>query len=1081
MQLAVVLYSILTSLLFLGCQTQIGHKQEEVGSTSLEPQHLELAVLEIDMIDSGIEQARIQLDRADALMAAGDYHNALGAYNVALSEFSRLVLSGDSEYLVKVIQILVAQAQIEIASDSEFFIYQRLEKVEKDLIDLFESDPNLAFEALASLQITRAELLVEYGIHDEAIATLQSILNRIGDPSSDLTESKLALYSYCLSEIAEIYVESGNPLSASDAYRQIIKIYRDLIKYDDDRYITLLYSAKINYFTNLVDLGEWAIAESGFLSILEQVKGRYDEFPRIWAQHYTSALGNFARLRSLQGKKQYSVDLRFEARKVLSSLPEDQTVGMTDSLVVQENNLGEVLTQLHRFAEAESILLSARERLPLLLELDVEIYFVRSIQNLVNLGALYVAQHRFLEAEEILGLVEELQREFTLDLPQEHLPLLGTCLNLLGVVNKNLGDFESAEDHFREASKISSHMVKTELGSVGSLHLDVGTNLSGLLLQWGRNQEGFEKAYRTVNDARAFAEKLPSLSPRFLASALQNLGLAYMHLGDDENAFEATMESARIFRSLVESGELQYLREWLLVEQNLISRFLVKGEYEIPFHIIDEIKGHYRQLLSLESDKYLPDFLDILILEAGGRRNLDQLAIALKVYADALLIYSHYADVSLENCLKQLSKIHRGIGSSNWTLENYDEARLHYEKAIEYARALRETKNILGSKLLIEVAVEFANHLSRRGVRDSTYAATLYSEAISLSESLEIRSDIEFLSSLLEVKASYGSALIDVGEVETGLSISMQAVVDTRQAERKSPGTYIDTLARVLYVTAVSYIRADRDELSEELLRESAELYEEIALIDSANWYGAASSWEKLGQIQWSDQKLDDARSSYKNVLRSIARLNGSLKRRDLRLLMETRRSLGSICLDLDEAIDADKHWEKAYELVGQLHPIGSNGYNYTKADLEFQHGEHLGMSGDFSAATRRWENALKWCEQFDPLPKTLYELKAIVHERLAAMYRKDPTGIFIYHFKSSSELRSKLYKSGDADQSQALSYIHAILAGHFLEAQVYESAIKHGKRARYFLGVISQQTDHDVSRQVRAIDRILESAESGL
>lgn len=151
----------------------------------------------------------------------------------------------------------------------------------------------------------------------------------------------------------------------------------------------------------------------------------------------------------------------------------------------------------------------------------------KQLQTLVDLGIGYIRNRDYPRAKEILSRALEINS----DSPQVH--------NAFGLVYQLEGEVEQAEFHFKQATESRGYTRAFN-------------NYGAFLFAEGRYQEAIEKLEVAAQDR--FYQNRPSV--------FDNLGVAYLRLGDLENAEASFLRATQLNpdqgRALLEMASIRY-------------------------------------------------------------------------------------------------------------------------------------------------------------------------------------------------------------------------------------------------------------------------------------------------------------------------------------------------------------------------------------------------------------------------------------------------------------------------------------------------------------------------------------------
>jgi tetratricopeptide (TPR) repeat protein len=193
-------------------------------------------------------------------------------------------------------------------------------------------------------------------------------------------------------------------------------------------------------------------------------------------------------------------------------------------------NLGSIYQRQDRYRDAESMFrLALQWRQKNLPAASVEIAY-----SLNNLADMYRIEGRNWEAQSLLETAVRSVQQFHPDAPG-----LPRILNTLALVRNNFNQFDEAEELLRAA------MVLCQRQGTTTLEYGVTLNNLGQVLQTRNDLNAAASLYA---QAIAIFGNLGTQATGYLASALANSGMLYLHLGRIEEALQAEQRALGLLR-----------------------------------------------------------------------------------------------------------------------------------------------------------------------------------------------------------------------------------------------------------------------------------------------------------------------------------------------------------------------------------------------------------------------------------------------------------------------------------------------------------------------------------------------------
>ncbi len=264
------------------------------------------------------------------------------------------------------------------------------------------------------------------------------------------------------------------------------------------------------------------------------------------------------------------------------------------------------------------------------------------------------------QPEKALQAIRELKKQMKV-LGYKDADQLGFTENILGLVHKNLGNFQESEQAFNSAIQIYTSAGLTET----SHYCTVLSNYSDLLRYLGRREE----AMKTLETSMALRKKKFGTQTETYANSLTNYGLLLQEKGEDEKARENFEEAFKIYELTVSKNRMTYANALNNLSYSCLqTNDLTKAEkYKNEALVLLEKnygKENYRYI-SFLNGAVLIDLMKGQT-EAAKEKAMESLQLAKNKYGTSHRLYLHalsnVADVYLIErnypaCLKTLTEL----------------------------------------------------------------------------------------------------------------------------------------------------------------------------------------------------------------------------------------------------------------------------------------------------------------------------------------------------------------------------------------------------------------------------------------
>ncbi|MFW9967008.1 MAG: tetratricopeptide repeat protein [Candidatus Thorarchaeota archaeon] len=224
-------------------------------------------------------------------------------------------------------------------------------------------------------------------------------------------------------------------------------------------------------------------------------------------------------------------------------------------------NLGILLLQVGKFAEAEELLTEAQDIAEEVFEEEPERGKSLTALSLRNLADFLSKDGRFAEANNAYSESLEFYRQAAELFPNRYKDILCDVLNSYAINLNYAGKTQEAEKAYNEALEISKQLVHDfpEAVFLEDLQAVVLNNLGVLLRNKGRSQEALKSYREAIERLNPLADKSPDLFLHHYATILNNLGVALSETGKNSEAEENLNECLRIRRDLRNTSEELFL------------------------------------------------------------------------------------------------------------------------------------------------------------------------------------------------------------------------------------------------------------------------------------------------------------------------------------------------------------------------------------------------------------------------------------------------------------------------------------------------------------------------------------------
>ncbi|XP_078594145.1 uncharacterized protein LOC144871969 [Branchiostoma floridae x Branchiostoma japonicum] len=531
-----------------------------------------------------------------------------------------------------------------------------------------------------------------------------------------------------------------------------------------------------------------------------------------------------------------------------------------------------------------------------------------------------------------------------------------SLLNLLGHAHTMCGNQEKATEYQNEAIKVGKAICS---GREDYTKTEEMVDSLLYLAQTHVRQSNYQQAvefYKAFFDAR---QQLPGFrSDQNVVRALNNLGVAYMALGEDSAAAAFFTEALDTLRNAPDENAGRVIVACVC---NLGHVLYNLGDYEAA-------RGHYEEIANKkrrgESETADMDAVVLLSYLAATYQKLDDHNHAIEMCQEALEI--HKGDCIVRNPAT-MGKIHKILGRSLLFAKRHSDAIAHLEKAVDllqaldveektqleeivtlhqdiaktysytgqsqsaaanFTRALGTLKMIHGEDAChIDIAGTMFNmgkafvDFSRSGVLFSkSYrerAALLFEEAVTMTRRLDNDLDTQKLRA---------SCLNNMADLHFDLQDFEKAATFYEELSREVTslpvGTYSDLEATALfYNLGVSFQRSSEAKKAIPALERSLEI-KRLILTGEDGMYSIAMTLQALGDSLFIDHRYAEAVNHLQEAMemrRSISHGHNTLE------MSSTLNSLGLALFSNGDKEKGIKHLQDAVqirrEVLGAFHP----------------------------------------------------------------------------------------------------------------------------------------------------------------
>ncbi len=347
---------------------------------------------------------------------------------------------------------------------------------------------------------------------------------------------------------AVIYHALNRIIEAENDFRQCIRIYRDLMMQDPDRYLPEIVYPLSNLSLLLVEVGRSSEAEAALQEAVQLSKELVAKNPSEAARETLAySLRHFADFLTSTG--QYS-----EAQKIYYSVIE-LNKGLSSKTLAPLStahihlSLGRLSIQSGKPDEAEDLYYEALSCFNEFKD-EPNIEQGGGLLCLAGLTSLFILTGRVKDAEEDGREVIRLAKTLAKETPHVYQVILGDAFNLHGILHRQAGQPAGAELELREALRIYRELAEKNPDLYGQRVAQALNNMA-ILFRQTVQPESAEMAYQEALEIhRQLAGKSPDLYRRHLAANLTNYGVFLRQAGRFSEAESVLREALAIRRKL---------------------------------------------------------------------------------------------------------------------------------------------------------------------------------------------------------------------------------------------------------------------------------------------------------------------------------------------------------------------------------------------------------------------------------------------------------------------------------------------------------------------------------------------------
>ena len=317
-----------------------------------------------------------------------------------------------------------------------------------------------------------------------------------------------------------------------------------------------------------------------------------------------------------------------------------------------------IVPHLKTLAVGITNIISTEEKFGLIKKTILNIH--NSIYNVQILGQACLFHSDYVSAMRYVTVALKLIEDKTIRTGPGHDEWVARTYYLMGVLHKQLGDFQQAKEYYERALSIQlnkrrpDHVyVARTYHAMGNLHLDLG--------DFQQAREYFERALSIL---------LNKLGPDHVAETYQNLGNLHRNLGDYQQAKEYFERALSIQLNRLEPDHVNVARTYHAMGN--LHRNL--GDYQ-------QAKEYYERALSIQLNKLGPDHANVArTYHAMGNLHLD-----LGDYLQAKEYYERVLSIQLNKLGPdhvEVAETYQNMGNLHRNLGDYQQAKGCYERAL---------------------------------------------------------------------------------------------------------------------------------------------------------------------------------------------------------------------------------------------------------------------------------------------------------------------------------------------------------------------------------------------------------------
>jgi hypothetical protein len=417
---------------------------------------------------------------------------------------------------------------------------------------------------------------------------------------------------------------------------------------------------------------------------------------------------------------------------------------------------------------------------------------------------------------------------------------------------KNIGSSPDPEFALERAKRIENDPAKAE----------------EYLILLDRAKQGFMDRRLWV-DAENILRKVLELAgkPEKRGEALSDLSVVLYNQGvlSYQEAFEMSLESVKVYRSLVTKDRNNFLADLALNLNNLSNFQSNLGDRGSAFETSNEALQIYRELVSKNRNAFLPDLAMILNNHSNHQSDLGNRQSALESISESVRICRELVSKNRDIFLPELARSLNNQSNRQSSVGNLEDALETISEAVQIRREL-VSKN--RDVFLPELANSLNNQSAfQTALGDRRAALETISEAVKFYRELVSKNRDVYLPNLARSLNNQST----LSDRETALETNSEAVKFYRELVFKNRDAFLPDLASSLnnQGTFQSIFGLQKDAL--ETIGETVKFYQELVTKNpSAFTPDLALSYGSQGYILNANNQFREAQVSFAEGLRLL-------------------------------------------------------------------------------------------------------------------------------------------------------------------------------------------------------------------